>query len=112
MRGKNHGNFTLKINCLYRRVRTERLQEMEWGTYFDTPSTTGTIVGSQSMQLRWYNTTSSSSGYTFINFNNPNVTRVTFNAVVLQVLQFIIALMARFQVKRALQVLCIRVILL
>jgi len=52
----------------------------QWGTYFGTPSTTGAIVGSQSMQLRWYTTTASSSGYTFTNFDNPNVTRVTFNA--------------------------------
>ncbi|MDD4968426.1 MAG: chitobiase/beta-hexosaminidase C-terminal domain-containing protein [Paludibacter sp.] len=52
----------------------------QWGTYFGTPSTTSPIVGSQSIQLRWYTTTASSLGYTFTNFDKPNVTKVTFNA--------------------------------
>jgi hypothetical protein len=52
----------------------------QWGTYFGTPSTTGAIGGLQSMQMRWYTTTPSSLGYTYTNFDEPNVTRVTFNA--------------------------------
>jgi len=52
----------------------------QWGTYFGTPSTTSPIVGSQSMQLRWYTSSPSSLGYTYTNFDLANVTRVTFNA--------------------------------
>jgi hypothetical protein len=52
----------------------------QWGTYFGTPSTTTPIVGLQSMQMRWYTTTPTNLGYTFTNFDEPNVTRVTFNA--------------------------------
>ena len=52
----------------------------QWGTYFGTPSTTSAIIGSQSMQMRWYTATPSSQGYTYTNFDKPNVTRVTFNA--------------------------------
>ena len=52
----------------------------QWGTYFGTPSTTGAIAGTQSMQMRWYTATPSNLGYTFTNFDKPNVTKVTFNA--------------------------------
>lgn len=51
-----------------------------WGTYYGTPSTTGPIVGAQSMQMRWYTTAQSNLGYTFTDFNLPNASKVVFKA--------------------------------
>lgn len=53
----------------------------QWGTYFGTASTTGPIAGSQSMQMRYYTATPSNHGYTFMNFDVANVTKVTFKAL-------------------------------
>ncbi len=52
----------------------------QWGTYYGTPSTTTPIVGSQSMQMRWYTTATANRGYTFTNFNISNPTKVVFSA--------------------------------
>lgn len=52
----------------------------QWGTYYGTPSTTGPISGSQSMQMRWYTSSTSNLGYTFTNFDLANVTKVEFKA--------------------------------
>lgn len=52
----------------------------QWGTYFGTPSTTGAISGGQSMQMRWYTSSSSNLGYTYTNFDLANVTKVEFKA--------------------------------
>lgn len=53
----------------------------QWGTYFGTASTTEPITGSQSMQMRYYTATSTNHGYTFMNFDVTNVTKVTFKAL-------------------------------
>ena len=52
----------------------------QWGTYYGTPSTTGSISGAQSMQMRWYTSAPSSLGYTFTDFDLANVTKVEFKA--------------------------------
>jgi len=52
----------------------------QWGTYYGIPSTTGFLTGAQSMQMRWYTTSSANLGYTFTNFDLANVTTVSFKA--------------------------------
>jgi len=51
-----------------------------WGTYYGTPSTNNHIAGAQSMQMRWYASNADNLGYTFTNFDLPNVTHVAFKA--------------------------------
>lgn len=53
----------------------------QWGTYYGTASTTGPIAGSMSMQMRFYTANPSNLGYTFMNFDLANVTKVTFKAL-------------------------------
>jgi hypothetical protein len=52
----------------------------QWGTYYGTPSTTGPIIGTQSMQMRYYTTAPTNYGYTFTNFDTLDVTKVVFTA--------------------------------
>ncbi|WP_312766463.1 T9SS type A sorting domain-containing protein [Epilithonimonas sp.] len=52
----------------------------QWSTFFGTPSTTSALTGNQSMQMRWYTTSSASKGYTMTNFATSGVGSVTFNA--------------------------------
>lgn len=52
----------------------------QWGTYFGTPSTTSAISGNQSMQMRWYTSSSNSKGYTYTNFGTDNVKSISFSA--------------------------------
>lgn len=52
----------------------------QWGTYFGTPSGTSPLIGSQSLQMRWYTATPNSRGYSYTNFNLSNLKRVVFNA--------------------------------
>ena len=53
---------------------------MQWGTYYGTPSTNNAIVDAQSMQMRWYKANPDNIGYTYSNFDLRNVTHVTFTA--------------------------------
>lgn len=53
---------------------------LQWGTYYGTPSTNNHIVGGQSMQMRWYTSATQNIGYTYTNFDLRNVTHVTFTA--------------------------------
>lgn len=55
-------------------------EDMQWGTFYGTPSTTNPLHGSQSMQMRWYTGAPTNLGYTFTDFDLHNVTRVTFHA--------------------------------
>lgn len=52
----------------------------QWGTYYGTPSTNNHITGAQSMQMRWYTSSSDNIAYTYTNFDLRNVTHVTFAA--------------------------------
>lgn len=52
----------------------------QWGTVFGTPSTTDPISGSQSMQMRWYNSTPDKIGYTQTTFALSTVKSVSFKA--------------------------------
>lgn len=52
----------------------------QWGTYYGTPSTNNHIAGAQSMQMRWYASNADNLGYTFMNFDLPNITHVAFKA--------------------------------
>jgi len=52
----------------------------QWSTFYGTPSTTSPLVGLQTLQMRWYTSTAANLGYTFTNFDMPNVTKVTFKA--------------------------------
>ena len=52
----------------------------QWSTFFGTPSATSPLVGSQSMQMRWYTSSPSSKGYTVTNFATSGIGSVTFNA--------------------------------
>jgi len=52
----------------------------QWGTYYGTPSTTAPLIGSQSMQMRWYTSATANLGYTFTNFDTVDVTKITFFA--------------------------------
>jgi hypothetical protein len=61
-------------------IKYDGPQGQQWGTYFGTTSTTGAISGAQSMQMRWYSGTPGNLGYTFTNFDLPNVTYITFLA--------------------------------
>ncbi|MBR2026279.1 MAG: hypothetical protein IKA07_03995 [Alistipes sp.] len=51
----------------------------KWGTVFGTPSTTGAISGSQSMQMRWY-TDKTTIGYTQTQFALSTVKSISFKA--------------------------------
>jgi endonuclease I len=53
----------------------------QWGTYYGTASTTGAISGLMSMQMRFYTANPANLGYTFMNFDLTNVTKVTFRAL-------------------------------
>ena len=53
----------------------------KWYTYYGTPSTTGPISGSQSMQMRFYTANPDRLGYTYNDFDWPFVTKVTFKAL-------------------------------
>jgi hypothetical protein len=53
---------------------------VQWGTYYGTASTTSPISEAQSMQMRWYTSATANLGYTFMNFDLANVTKVTFLA--------------------------------
>ncbi len=53
----------------------------QWGTYYGTASTTGPIAGAMSMQMRFYTAAPANLGYTFMNFDLANVTKVTFKAL-------------------------------
>lgn len=52
----------------------------QWGTYYGTPSTTGPISGSQSMQMRYYTSAPANYGYTYMNYDINGVTKVMFTA--------------------------------
>ena len=52
----------------------------QWGVYYGTPSTTSPIADTQSMQMRWYTSSTTSLGYAYTNFNLAKVTKVTFKA--------------------------------
>lgn len=56
----------------------------KWATVHGSVSTTGAIIGSQSMLMRFYGSTSSPhfghTGYTYTNFDLRNVTKVEFSA--------------------------------
>ena len=52
----------------------------QWGTYYGTPSTTGPLAGSQSMQMRWYTSAPANLGYTYTDFDVSNVARIDFLA--------------------------------
>jgi endonuclease I len=53
----------------------------QWGTYYGTASTTNPISGAMSMQMRFYTSAPANIGYTFMNFDLANVTKVTFKAL-------------------------------
>lgn len=58
---------------------------LKWQTYHGTPSTDNPIDGLQSMQMRYYTSTTAPShlghlGYTATTVGLPNVTKVTFKA--------------------------------
>jgi len=55
-------------------------EDLQWGTIYGTPSTTGAISGAQSMQMRWYNSAATTFGSTETGFDLPNVTKVIFKA--------------------------------
>lgn len=52
----------------------------QWGTYYGTASTTSALSGNQSMQMRWYFNSMENLGYTYTNFDLPNVHSVKFFA--------------------------------
>ena len=52
----------------------------QWGTYYGTPSATGPLSGAQSMQMRWYTSAPDNLGYTFMDFDINNVSKVVFSA--------------------------------
>ena len=52
----------------------------QWGTFYGTPSTTGAILDSQSMQMRYYKD-NSDLGYTFTNFTLSIVKNIAFKAL-------------------------------
>jgi hypothetical protein len=53
----------------------------QWGSVYGTPSTTSAIIGSQSMQMRWYYSSAPNTfGYAYTNFDLANVTKVNFYA--------------------------------
>ena len=54
--------------------------DKQWGTYYGTPSTTGPLSGSQSMQMRWYTSAVANLGYTYTNFDLVSVSKVEFSA--------------------------------
>lgn len=70
--GTSYNNTTIKY---------DGLAGQQWGTYYGTASTTGPIIGSMSMQMRWYTANQDRLGYTFTNFSISNVTKVTFKAL-------------------------------
>ena len=52
----------------------------QWKTYYGTASTTSALVGSQSMQMRWYSSDPSNLGYIYTNFTIYGVNTITFKA--------------------------------
>lgn len=52
----------------------------QWGTVFGTPSNTSPLTGGQSLQMRWYTSSPSSLGQTYMNFDVQKVKRIEFNA--------------------------------
>lgn len=52
----------------------------QWGTVFGTPSNTSPLTGGQSLQMRWYISSPSSLGQTYMNFDVQKVKRIEFNA--------------------------------
>jgi len=72
--------FTAKTSYNNTTVNYEGPVGARWGVYHGTPSTTGAIDGSQSMQMRWYTGSPDNLGYTFTDFNLAKVTKVIFKA--------------------------------
>lgn len=52
----------------------------KWGSYYGTASTNDKIAGDNSMQMRWYTSTTANLGYAESNFYLSNVGFVSFNA--------------------------------
>lgn len=74
-------NFTAGTTYNNTTIKYDGPSEQQWGTYYGTASTTDPITGGQSMQMRYYTASPSNLGYTFMNFDLPNVTKVTFKAL-------------------------------
>lgn len=55
--------------------------DKRWGFYYGTPSTTGSITGSQSAQMRFYTANPDRLGYAVMVFELNGVTKVTFKAL-------------------------------
>ena len=68
--GSSYNNTTVKV---------DGPDGGKWGSYFGTASTNDKITGSNSMQMRWYTSSSSSLGYAESNFFLSNVGFVSFN---------------------------------
>ena len=61
-------------------IRYDGPEDQQWGSYYGTVSTTTSIDGAQSMQMRWYPSSPDNLGYAFTDFNLYNVTKVEFSA--------------------------------
>ena len=55
--------------------------DYKWSFYYGTPSTTGSITGLMSAQMRYYTATPANLGYMVTNFNTTNVGRIEFKAL-------------------------------
>ena len=61
-------------------VRVDGPDGGQWGSYYGTASTNDKITGSNSMQMRWYTSSTSSLGFAESNFFLSDVGFVSFNA--------------------------------
>ena len=65
----------------YNSTVTSGEKDFEWTTFYGTPTTTGAITGSQSLQMREYKG-GHDDPYTKTNFKLENVTQIQFKAIV------------------------------